>query len=100
MREPHAEDRASQHPQPRRLQFEADQKQQQHHAELGEVQDVFDTGNDSEAPRTDDRARNQIAQHRSKTELIEQGDRDYRRAKKYRRFFNEAHGRKASSLYK
>ena len=53
-------------PQPLGAQLQADQEQQQHHAELGEVQDrvhLVDRVDEAEAERADQHADQQIAQH-------------------------------------
>ena len=52
-----AEHGAAQHPQARRLQLQADDEQQQHDAELGELRDALDVADQAEAPRADRRSR-------------------------------------------
>ena len=61
-----AEDGRAHGPQALGAQLQADQEQQQHHAELGEVQDrahLVDGVDEAEAERTDQHADEQVAQH-------------------------------------
>ena len=50
LRAAEAEHRTTQHPQAARLQFESDQEQQQHHAELGELQRRLDLADQARGP--------------------------------------------------
>ena len=61
-----AEDGGAHGPQPLGAQLQADQEQQQHHAELGKVQDrvdLVDRIDEAQPERTDQHADQQIAQH-------------------------------------
>ena len=51
-------------------------EQQHHDAELREVQDAFDVGDDPQAPRPDDRAGREVTEHRAELETPEQRHRD------------------------
>ena len=68
--------------QPRRLERQADQKQQQHHAELGNVQGQARVGDKAEAGWTDRHAGGEIADHRSEAGNAKHGRENHRRAKK------------------
>ena len=70
------EHRLAQHPQARGLQLQADDEQQQHHAQLGEVQDVVDLGDQPQRPRADDHAGGQIAEDRAQLEPAKHRDGD------------------------
>jgi len=74
---PQPEYRAAQHPQPRRLQLQADDEQQQRHTQLCEVQDILDLGDEFQAPGTDDDAGREVAQYRTQPEPAEQRHRDH-----------------------
>ncbi len=82
LRAAQTEHRLAQRPQPRRLELESDQEQQQHHAQLGDVQRGFGVADEAEAPRADDRARGEIAEHRAQLQPPEQRDDDHRRTQK------------------
>ena len=72
LRAAQAEDGPAQRPQPRRLELEPDQEQQQHDAELGDVQGRLDIADHGEPPRPDQHARGEIAQHRAQLEALEE----------------------------
>jgi hypothetical protein len=71
--QPQAEDRPAQHPQSRRLQFEADHEHQEYDAELGDVQRGVDAADEPEAGRSDDHAGSEIAQNRTELEAAKDG---------------------------
>ena len=56
------EDLAPQAPQPRWLHFEADDEQEHHDAEFGDVKDGLGLGEDAQAERADDQAGGEIAE--------------------------------------
>ena len=85
----HAEDRSAQYPQTRGPQLQADQKQQQHDTELGEVKDVLDAGDETETPRPDHHAGHQVTEYGPEAEAVEQGHRADRRGEKDRRLLCE-----------
>ena len=89
--EPGAEHGVAQHPEPRRLQLEADRKQQHHDAELGEMQDAFDVGDDTQTPGTDDRARRQVTEHGTELEAAKERHRNHGRGEKYRDLRSQRH---------
>ncbi len=60
-----AEDRTPQLPQLAGVQLQADDEHQEHHAQLGEVQDLVDVANEAQSPGADSDAGDQIAQHRA-----------------------------------
>ncbi len=72
-----AEDGPAQDPQPAGLELEADDEEQEHDAELGEVQDVVDVGDEPQAPGSDQHAGGEVAEHGAEAELACQHDRDY-----------------------
>jgi hypothetical protein len=72
-----AEDALAQGPQARRLQLQADDEQQQHHAELGEMKDPVDIGEQLEAPGADDDAGREIAEHRTEAQAARDRHRDH-----------------------
>jgi hypothetical protein len=63
-----AEDRPAQAPHALGIELEADQKEHQHHAELGKVQDGFDVLHEAEAEGADHGACNQVAEHGAELE--------------------------------
>ena len=69
----HAEDRPAQRPEPARVELEADQEKQHHHAELGEVQHRLRIADEREPPRTDRHAGGEIAEHRAEPERLKSG---------------------------
>jgi hypothetical protein len=72
-----AEDGPAQRPQAVRFELEADQEQQQHHAELGEVQGVFDIGDELQAVGADQDAGRQVAEHGAHAEAFRERHRDH-----------------------
>ena len=68
VREAQAENVAPQRPQFRGAHFEADQKQEHHDTEFGDVKDRFRIVDDTQAVRTDRQTRREVAQHRAQTE--------------------------------
>ena len=87
-----AEDRAAQRPEALRVQFEADQEQQQHHAELGEVQHRLRLRDQAQAPGTDRHAGDEIAEHRAEAEPLEERHRDHAGGEIHQRLFEKALG--------
>ena len=83
---PEAENHFPQHPEPRWLQFEPDDEEQEHDTEFGEVQDVVGVVNETESERPDDDAGGQVSEHRAETETATQGDHRNSRDEKNDRF--------------
>jgi hypothetical protein len=71
LRGAHAEDGAAQLPQPLRLELQADEEEEQHHAELGKVQHRVRIGDEAEAPGSDRHAGGEIAEHRAEADALE-----------------------------
>jgi len=76
-----AEDGPLQLPQQRRAQLQADQKQHQHHSELGEVHHIFLLTHQPEQEGADDDARQQVAEHGTQPPALGQRHRDHRGTK-------------------
>ena len=70
------EDLAPQAPQPRRLHFEADDEEEHHDAEFGDVQDCLRVVKDGEAERADDEAGGEIAEDGAEAHPPEDRHRD------------------------
>ena len=70
------ENLAPQAPQPRRLHLEADDEEEHHDAEFGDVQDRLGVVKDGEPERADDQAGGEIAQDRAEPEPPEDRHRD------------------------
>jgi hypothetical protein len=68
-----SENRPAHRPEAPGIEFQSDQKQQQHHAEFGKMQDVFDAADQAQPPGADGDTRHQVAQHRTQAESF--GDR-------------------------
>ena len=85
LRATRAEYRPAHDPQPRRLQLQADDEQQQHHAEFGEVQDGLDVVDQAEHRWPDHDARREIAKHRAELQPAEQRHDDDRGRKEQER---------------
>ena len=86
-----AEHRVPHHPEPGRLQLEPDHEQQQHDAELGEVQDVLDVVEQAQAPGADHDAGGKVAEHGAQLEAPEQRYGDDRGRKEDGDLCGEAH---------
>ena len=71
---------ALQPPQPRRMELEPDQEEQQHDAEIGDVEHLFRCVDEAEPLRPDQGAGDEIAEHRAEPEFAEQHDERHRRA--------------------
>jgi len=71
-------------PKTRGLQLEPDDEQEQHHAELGEMQHLLRILDEGQAKGPDRRARHQIADHRAEAEPLEDRHRDHGGAEKDR----------------
>jgi hypothetical protein len=94
LQRPEPEQRSPQLPQAARLHLQADQEQQQHDAEFGEVAHVVHLGGD-EGPRRmrpDDDAGDQQAENRTQTEVPEDGDGDRGNDEQQYRGINEGFG--------
>src|SRR2546430_656737 len=68
-----AEDRAPQRPDALRVELQADEKQQEHDAELGELQHGLRVRDEAQAPGPDRHAGDQVAEHRPQAEPLAQG---------------------------
>jgi len=55
-------------PQAGRLQFQTNDEQQQHHAELRDLRDVLDIADEPQAPGPDDEARSDVTENRAEPE--------------------------------
>ena len=91
LRGPRAEDGVPHHPEPGRLQLEPDHEQQQHDAELREVQDALDVFEKAQAPRANHDARRKVAEDGAQLEAPEQRYGDDRGRKEYGDLCGEAH---------
>ena len=80
LRQPDPEDRSPQPPQPRRVQFEPYDEQQQDDADLGEPDELVGIPRESEHLRPDDRTRDEITQRRTQPEAPEQQHEEERRS--------------------
>ena len=69
---------APHHPQARGLQLQADDEQQQHDAELGEIHDAGHILHQAQAPRSDDQPGGDITQDGAQPQQAEQRDREHR----------------------
>ncbi len=77
LRQAQPEDLLAQAPQSRRHHLQADDEQQHHDAEFGDMQDGLSVGEKAQTERTDRDAGRQIAQHGAKSEFLEQRYGDY-----------------------
>ena len=73
-----AEDLPAQRPELPRPHLEADQEQEQHHPELGDVQDRLRVAEQPESERPDQESRAEVAEHCAEAEPAEQGHGDDR----------------------
>jgi hypothetical protein len=89
LRQPEPENVAPHLPEPRWLEFQPDDEQQQHHAEFGKMQDLLSIGDDPQHGADHDAGR-KIAQNGPEPDFLEQRCRDNCTAQK-----NEAFGVKA-----
>ena len=85
LRQAEPENLAPQAPQPRRLELEADDEQQEDDAELGDVQDFFAAG-DQPRCRADGDAGGEVAEDGAETDALEQRRRDHRAAEQQQNF--------------
>ena len=69
---------AAQDPESRGLQLQADDEEQQHHAELGEVQRVLDFAHEPKTPRPDEHAGDEIAEDGAEAKPLEERHEDDR----------------------
>ena len=69
-----AEDRAPQRPDALRVELQTDEKEQEHDAELGELQYGLRVRDEAQAPRPDRHAGDQVAEHRAQAEPLAQGN--------------------------
>ena len=67
----HPEDEPPHDPQASRLQLEADDEQQQHHAEFRHLHDVPDVADEAEPPRSDDQAGRHVSQDGAEAQQAE-----------------------------
>ena len=81
--EAEAEDVAAHRPEPRGLHLEADDEEEHHDAELGDVQDRLRIVEEPEAERADREARREVAEHRAEAEPLEERHRDDRRGEQH-----------------
>ncbi len=81
----------TQRPQPRGLELETDQEQQQHDPELRELECGLDVADQPQAPRADERAGREVAQHRAEPEAAEYRDEEHRGRKEYGGLFEQRH---------
>ena len=79
------EQQLAEHPQPGRLQLEADDEQQEHDADLGEVQDVLGIADESDAERADHEPGAQVAEYVPKADEAKDRHDNRRRGEKNRR---------------
>ena len=93
LREAEPEHRLAHRAQARRLQFQPDDEQQQHHAELGNVHDALGVLDDAQAPGSDGDACREVAEDGAETQSPEQRDRQHRGAEKDGDLSDEGHGR-------
>ncbi|MNH31118.1 hypothetical protein D3C79_914530 [compost metagenome] len=82
LRQPDAEHRLAHHPQPAWRQFQADDEQQQHHAEFRDVRDAFRIADQAQPRGADDHSGKQITQHRAQLQTLGQGNGEYGREQK------------------
>ncbi len=83
LRDAEPEDLAAHRPQLARPHLEADEEQEQHHAELGDVQDGVRVAEQAEAERPDQQAGAEVAEHRAEPELAEQRHGDHGRREQH-----------------
>jgi len=79
-------------PKAARLQLEADEEEQQHYTELGELQGGLHFTNHAEAPGADQHAGTKVAEHGPELQATEQRHEQHRGEKKYCCLFKEVHG--------
>ena len=60
-----------------RLKLQTNQEQQQHHPKLGEMQDLLGVGDQLQGIRSDQNARQQVAQHGAEPQALEQRHREH-----------------------
>jgi hypothetical protein len=72
-----AEDRAPHRPHALRVELQAEQEQQQHDAEFGELQHRVRIRDQPQAPRPDRHTRDEVAEHRAQSEPLEQWNGDH-----------------------
>ena len=92
LRTAEAEHGPAQHPQAARLEFESDEEQQQHHAELGELHRGLHLADQAETPRTDQHPGGQIPQHCAQPGTPEERHQKYRGDQEDRGLFKSVHG--------
>ena len=92
LRAPEAEHGTAQYPQAARLQLEAHQEKQEHHAELGELQRGFDLPDHAQAPGADQHPGAQIAEHCAELQALEERYEQHRGDEEDGSLFEEMHG--------
>ena len=94
LRRPQAKHVAAHDPQARRLQLQADDEQQQHDAELGDLREPADVADQVQAPWADDQARGDVAEDRGQAHQAKQRHRDDGGGQQDRGFGQGDHGRR------
>ena len=84
---------AAQRPEPAWLEFEADHEQQQHHAELADVEEMLAVLRKAEAVRADHQSGGEIAEHRAQLRALEQGHEQHGGGEEQRGFLEHGGGR-------
>ena len=85
-----AKDRAAQRPHALRVELQADEEEQQHHAELGELQHRLRIRDQAQAPGADDHAGDQIAEHRAQAQATKQRHGDHAGREIHQRLLEKA----------
>ena len=78
LRAAETEYRAAQRPQPRGIEFEPDQEQEEHHADFRELQRRLGGAYDAESPRTDQHAGGEITQDGAEFQALKQRHKQHR----------------------
>ncbi|MNL12766.1 hypothetical protein D3C87_1336420 [compost metagenome] len=78
-----AEHRLAHHPQPSGRQLQANDEQQQHHAQFRNVGDAFRIGHKPQHGRANDHPGKQVTQHRAQLQALGQGNGEHGREQKY-----------------
>jgi hypothetical protein len=84
------EDVAPHGDEPRDLEFEPDDEEQQHHADLGDARGRLRLGDQREARRPDHHTRHQVAEHRTLAEQAYERNADHRRRQEGQHRWQEA----------
>src|SRR5215470_14996368 len=89
------EDPAPELPQPLRLELEPDEEEQEHHAGLGDVAHLLDARDEPEAMGADERAGDEVTEHRAQAEPLEERDGDDDQGQEEERLANPEHARRS-----